>query len=239
MLRIEWNNFLFLPTKGWLIDIGCRGFVLPKIAAGRGMKVIAVDPAPDISGPENQNIFYEQVVIVGSEKAATVDFYIATNKMISRISASDRDPAAENVTGQRPPDTTEVKKLPAMTLEKLLHKYGLSHVEVLKLNCEGAEEQTLLNLKRPVARQISVEFHRHLGFPGFTGQIRGHMSAWYGWISSIEDYPFERVVFFLKDDWKLNFFALLAKIQAILSAFLYAAKKVYYYIKSPLEFLKK
>ena len=228
MIRIGFNNFLFLPRRGWLIDVGCREFLLPKIAAKWGMKVIAVDPAPDISTPEGQNIFYEQLAIVGSRKDKTAEFYVTADKQTSYLEGAGISAAGKCGERKQPLERGEVVTVSAMTLEELLSKYGLDHVEVLKLNCEGSEEEILLNLKRPLAHQISVEFHRHLGFSGFTSEIRNHMGTWYDWLASAEDRPFERVIFYLKGDRRLYMFAMLAKAQLFLSFPFYAARKLFY-----------
>ncbi len=227
MIRVEWNNFLCFPRKGWAIDIGCRGFVLPKILSARGMKIIAIDPAPDIVKPDDPNIFYERIAVVGAVQHNAVNFNVIGDGLTSRVCDAASNRGVKSEKGEKSLGQAQTIEVPVKTLEDLLSEYGIDRVEILKLNCEGAEEQILLGLKRPLARQISVEFHRHLGFRGFTPEIRKHMSQWYYWVSSVENFPFERVVFCRKKDRKLRIFLILAVIRNIPLLFVYLCKKLY------------
>jgi hypothetical protein len=47
------------------------------------------------------------------------------------------------------------------TLESFGPVVGVNHWDAIKLDCEGSEYDILWNLQRPLATQISVEFHQH------------------------------------------------------------------------------
>lgn len=49
----------------------------------------------------------------------------------------------------------------------VLDMFGVDMLDVLKLDCEGSEYQIIQSLYKPVAKQISVEFHDSGYTPGF------------------------------------------------------------------------
>src|SRR5205823_6343708 len=53
-----------------------------------------------------------------------------------------------------------------MTLERLIEECGLTRIDLLKLDCEGAEWKILPAADRvlPLVRQISMEFHCYHGW---------------------------------------------------------------------------
>ena len=50
-----------------------------------------------------------------------------------------------------------------MSILEIGSKFGASHWDVVKLDCEGAEYDVLLDWPGPIAEQITVEFHEHTG----------------------------------------------------------------------------
>lgn len=49
----------------------------------------------------------------------------------------------------------------------VLDMFQIDMLDVLKLDCEGSEYQIIANMDRPIAKQISVEFHDSGYTPGF------------------------------------------------------------------------
>jgi hypothetical protein len=69
--------------------------------------------------------------------------------------------------------------------------HGVDVFEVVKMDCEGAEYDILLNWPGPIARQITVEFHDFLGlrpFPDYHDALVRHLGQWYKIIKH-EEFP--------------------------------------------------
>lgn len=64
----------------------------------------------------------------------------------------------------------------------VLDMFGVDMLDVLKLDCEGSEYQIIANMDRPIAKQISVEFHDSGYTPGFSVKDTEH-AVWLleGW----------------------------------------------------------
>lgn len=62
-------------------------------------------------------------------------------------------------------DSYEVETI---TLDTLLRHYGIAQVDLLKLDIEGSEYDVLKSITKPIAKQISVEFHDNIShkYPG-------------------------------------------------------------------------
>lgn len=144
-----------LLSKGeWVLDVGCLGFPFSRSLQNLGMKVLAVDPNPSLSPPPG--IHFENVALVSDGSRTEADYIIAPNPDANALtSAVDiaRFPAHKLI------------KVRCDTIENLMRRYGIDMFDVVKLDCEGSEIDILTGMSRPLARQISVEFHAHCGQP--------------------------------------------------------------------------
>ena len=157
--------------------------------------VFGFDPTPkSIQWIRNQSLpekfhFYESGI---SDKSGPVDFYLPKNR--EHVSGSIM--IQDNVNVQE--KVTVIMK----TLRDIMHESGHQHIDLLKLDIEGAEYDVLeniLNAKIPVT-QILVEFHDRFFEDGRmkTKQIIGKMKNNDYEIFAVSD-SFEEVSFVNKN----------------------------------------
>lgn len=146
-----------LNKNGWVLDFGCGvDFLFSKEMIKMGMQVISIDPNPKINEiPNDENIHYERCALVTDENLEFIEFDIF----------NDTD-AASCVKTQN--DVFFIKKMyntavKATTLKKIIKKYNIEKIDVLKLDIEGAEYDFLNSIEGPIANQISIEFHDFRG----------------------------------------------------------------------------
>lgn len=144
-----------LLKDGCVIDVGCRGFEFTKYFIGR--KVYAIDPDPDVFKdiPEelmNLNPPIEALTMAISDFKGQTTFY--RNGEATMIRQLDPDPTFQHI------DKKYCNTCETITMEDL-YKITGENVDVLKLDCEGAEYLILNESFRPVPKQITVEFHHH------------------------------------------------------------------------------
>lgn len=137
-----------LLSDGVIIDIGCRDFTFARNFAGK--KVYCLDPDPKVFRDESGK-FYNQINQVHlnlavSDKTGDSAFY--ENGEATCLKDIDPD--------QNHPF------IPCKTITMDdLYKITGENVDLLKLDCEGAEYIILGETFKPIPKQISVEFHHH------------------------------------------------------------------------------
>lgn len=143
MIRIGGHTFdEKILGDGVVIDVGCRDFEFSKWFIGKN-KVFAFDVDDEVF----QNV---------------PEGIIGINKAVSSLAGSGKF--------YRNGETTTLKSVGSrawpefqcdvLSIEDVFARTG-DDVEILKLDCEGSEYDILMNM-RPVPKQISVEFHKHL-----------------------------------------------------------------------------
>jgi FkbM family methyltransferase len=141
-----------LSNGEWVLDVGCFGFPFSRSLQNLGMKVLAVDPNPSLSPPVG--IHFENVALVSDSSRVEAEYIIASDPEANAlVSAIDILRSSAH----------KVIKVRCDTIENLMRKYGIDMFDVIKLDCEGSEIDILTGMSKPVARQISVEFHAHCG----------------------------------------------------------------------------
>jgi FkbM family methyltransferase len=154
-----------LTPGGTVVDVGCRDFQFARAIAGWGCRVIALDPSLDVVpvGPMPGVTFLN----IGLAARDGVVMF-REEGLGSRIAAGGG------------------RKVQVTSLTSLLARAGCKIFDAVKLDCEGAEYDILLNWPGPVARQISVEFHdvyRRDGYPPNLSEFYPHMfthiGQWY------------------------------------------------------------
>ncbi len=137
-----------LLTDGVIIDVGCRGFEFTSYFNKR--KVYAIDPDPEVfKGSQVFSLDAERVYLMLnaiSDKSGESGIYI--NGEGTCLKEIDPDQAHPFV-----PCKT-------ITMDDL-YKITGENVDILKLDCEGAEYIILGETFKPIPKQISVEFHHH------------------------------------------------------------------------------
>ena len=159
-----------ITPDGWVLDVGCRFFDLTKCFVAVGCKVLAIDPSNNVLDPRIPGVCFERCAMVGNPEVTFATF-------------SDSVDAAHLVYGHRTP-THHVPnyRVACYTIEKLMALYNITHFDVVKLDCEGAEFDILLRWPGPVATQISVAFHDFVNPEWCKAQypaILKHLSQWY------------------------------------------------------------
>jgi hypothetical protein len=125
----------FLPAKATIADIGCRGFIFTNEMRRLGHTVIPVD-VDDLEG--------------NYHRAAISDF----DGLCGVIKSND-------------PQGTKIDKLgngiDCFTLESFSKMFEVAFWDLIKLDVEGSEFEIIMSLQRPLAKQLSIEFHLHTG----------------------------------------------------------------------------
>jgi FkbM family methyltransferase len=89
-----------------------------------------------------------------------------TLRLFRRVSVRGKRSAVMWTADEAAGDTGEYIDAPAYTIETMMQKLGHEHVDLLKMDVEGAEYEILASLRRGGAlpKQLLVEFHHR--FPG-------------------------------------------------------------------------
>lgn len=160
-----------LGAGGWVLDVGCRFFDFAQEIAAGGNLVLAIDPSRDIVDQDLNGVLFDRCALVGTPRPDGLLF-------------CDNADAAHLVLGHRG-ETGGVPQysVACHTITELMQKkYCIHKFEAVKLDCEGAEFDILLNWPGPVADQVTVAFHDFVN-PAWCaaqyGRIMEHMSQWY------------------------------------------------------------
>ena len=156
---------LDLPTRGYVLDGGCRGFHFSQAMVAQGFRVIALDPGPDIVPPNDPNIIFHREALVA--KASGPEAFITDvgdNKYGSHLNR------LKGNAGNRVSVNT-------VDLAQLSARHGVHTWDIIKLDIESAEYEILYGFDRAVATQLTVEFHNweNYDFP----KLLKHLNQWY------------------------------------------------------------
>ena len=152
--RVAEHSFLEAPVRrggAVVVDLGCnRGGFATGMIGRYGATVYAVEPVPELFAalPQLPGLHAEQLAIVG-DGAAEVELLLNEGSCAT-VDRRLSEPGATAVA------------VPAERLAQLLSRHGLTHVDVLKVDIEGAEMEMLDGTPDAVLAtiaQISVEYH--------------------------------------------------------------------------------
>lgn len=130
-----------LLNDGVVIDVGCRDFTF---ADYFDQQVYCIDVDPKVfAGVDNR---HNKLNVAISDKAGESGYY--ENGEATCLQEIDPDQAHP------------FKPCRTITMEDL-YKITGENVDLLKLDCEGAEYIILGETFKPIPKQISVEFHYH------------------------------------------------------------------------------
>lgn len=135
-----------LPEKANILDLGCRGFQFANHFESLGQNVVSVD-VDDLIGQ------YFQVAIS--------DF---TGKVAVERSA---DPQATRINKKMfalpTPVDEPTRSVYCYTLEDFSKIMAVDFWHLIKCDIEGSEYEMIMSWDKPWCKQLSIEFHCHLG----------------------------------------------------------------------------
>lgn len=146
-----------LTPGGWVMDFGCGvDFTFSMKMIEMGMKVISIDPNPNIiNTPQLENLFYERKALVTDESIESISLDVFNDTDAASTIKTNND-----ISFVRKENTITVE---TTTLKKLMDKYKIDRLDVLKLDIEGTEYSVLMSIDSDIAKQISIEFHDFRG----------------------------------------------------------------------------
>lgn len=160
-LERSYERYGFPVQPAWtVVDVGA-GFgdftVLAALASGSGT-VIAIEPflesvtllRANLARNRVTNVRVEPVALGGKSGHVVLDDSVGDPIMRPTISV---------------PDASVANAIPATTLDQLLLDQGVGHVDLLKIDCEGAEYEILFASTPELLRQIDrivMEVHDRL-----------------------------------------------------------------------------
>ena len=137
-----------LLRDGVIIDVGARGFEFARYFYQSGRKTYCIDPDSSVF-ELNERLFNKNLKcfnVAISDKAGESGIYLnGEGTCLKEIDPDQNHPFI-------PCETITMDNLYKITGE---------NVDILKLDCEGAEYIILGETFKPIPKQISVEFHYH------------------------------------------------------------------------------
>lgn len=129
-----------------VLDAGCRGFEFANWFRTRGHEVLPLDPDPEV---------WTSGCAAGWEKSRTLGEVALSSAVrpMSYVGAGEGGHLVEYAGESR---------VKLVTIGELARSHG--PFDVVKLDIEGSEYGVLLDWGAPYARQITVEFHEHMGW---------------------------------------------------------------------------
>jgi FkbM family methyltransferase len=160
---------------GWILDVGAHigAFTLRAKRLWPEARVVAVEPDPDSAALLRRNagdlpgVEIVEAALVGRDDVEQVRLRQAGRYNLDRnAAASSVEEVNAPLAEQYPAATTVVQ---AMGILELLHRQGLPEIDLLKLDCEGAEAEILEALAAdgylPRVGWIRGEWHHFATIP--------------------------------------------------------------------------
>ena len=179
-LVTEGEHTFIEPRKNAnVLDVGCRSFSFTNAMLKRGCNIYAIEP--DIDVKVIDDIRLRRVALVSREHAGK-------DQTLIKWSTGEGNHLA-SIRGERP--RSHVKQsTPCESIVDVTREFDVRCWDVVKLDCEGAEYEILLDWPGLISRQITVEFHEHTGAnPGGEAtykKIIKHLSQWYDVVQHVK-----------------------------------------------------
>lgn len=146
-----------LQEGGWVLDLGCGVDFLFSIAMlEKGMKVLAIDPNPKISEfPKHPDLHFVNKAIVPKFSKDPIEF-----NLYNDVDAFSSIHTAHDVSFVKKNGKVLVETI---TIEELKKQFDIQHIELIKIDIEGAEYALLESFDHALSRQLSIEYHDFRG----------------------------------------------------------------------------
>lgn len=133
-----------LLGNGTILDVGCRGFEFADYFDEK--RVVCIDPDPTVFNHPSA-LKHDCWNVAVSDKSGSRKYY-RNGEMTCLIEII------------RPLDHL-IEECASVTMDEVYLQTG-TDIDLLKLDCEGSEYLILNENFKPIPKQISVEFHRHI-----------------------------------------------------------------------------
>ncbi len=129
-----------LPKDGVFVDIGANAGIYSLTAAKQlenNGKVISIEPHPKMAMRLSYNISLNNA----EHKIQVLQYAITAEKGVMSLMLDDSNMGGNSLTQKRGDNSIEVNCIP---LHDLLQEQEISHIDILKIDIEGAEDTALI-----------------------------------------------------------------------------------------------
>ena len=152
-----------LPERPIVFDIGCRWFSFAsEVKRIRpGARVVCFDPDPlvaqDLKSKEFE--FWQNGIVGRPALGGAVPGSARLYRYLDGVSDFIDGLACEHYYRDHKIYSGDFLNVSTMSIDQAMRAVGVSHLDVVKLDCECSEFSILEDWPGPIATQISVEFH--------------------------------------------------------------------------------
>jgi FkbM family methyltransferase len=143
----------YLGAQSHVLDLGANyGLFAKAITARFGCRCLAVEPSPEPFAAIAETPLISKLQAAAAAKSGMVPFHIATDSIHSSM--------------YRPSAVVNVIDVRALSLPDLFALVGVTPLDLVKIDIEGAEIDMINSCPPSILqqiRQLSVEFHDHNG----------------------------------------------------------------------------
>lgn len=172
---ISEHTIACLPkSSGMVLDVGCRRFDFSIIMLKEGYKVVSIEADDGVVSIEHENHRFGNYALVPESKNGSIQTLVkfgsgSANHLLG-------------IAGEMP-ENKRLNQVSGLSITEIGRLFEVPFWDIVKLDCEGAEYDVLLEWPGPIARQITVEFHEHTGAnirgKYIYSKILSHLSKWY------------------------------------------------------------
>jgi len=172
---ISEHTIACLPkSSGMILDVGCRSFDFSRIMLKEGYKVVSIEADDRVIVIEHENLRFGNYALVPESKNGSIQTLVK----FGNGSANHLLGIAGEI-----PENKRLSQVLGLSITETGRLFEVPFWDIVKLDCEGAEYDVLMEWPGPIARQITVEFHEHTGAnvrgKYIYNDILSHLSEWY------------------------------------------------------------
>jgi FkbM family methyltransferase len=143
-----------VPKGSVVLDIGANIGDYTVFASQTASKVYAFEPFPD-----NFELLKKNIIINGIDNVFISDEAVSSEDHIMKLHVSDISHGSHSplyAVGNKEIDVSSI------SVPLIFKRYGIEHVDILKMDIEGGEYDVLMNLEKPFFEKIGrfeLEYH--------------------------------------------------------------------------------